>query len=35
VYKLRNISKGDNIFQQAITWKWRGVRKNKKVYRRT
>jgi len=27
---LRNISKGDNIFQQAITWKWRGFRKNKR-----
>jgi len=30
VYELRNIWKGDNIFQQAITWKWRGFRKNKK-----
>jgi len=28
VYKLENIRKGDNIFQQAITWKWRGFRKN-------
>jgi len=31
VYKFRNISKGDNIFQQAITWKWRGFKKNKKI----
>jgi len=35
VYKLRNISKGENILQQAIISKWRGFRKNKKVYRRT
>jgi len=28
VYEIENIWKGDNIFQQAITWKWRGFRKN-------